>query len=80
MDPVYCANFDFYADHAYVRYQVIKQSCRSPQNSEFIDSFDSVLASPVRTDDRMLQNEMLDLVRQWIAILPEKRHVIFLMH
>lgn len=66
--------------HTAVRFQVIKQTTRQPQNSGFLNAFETTLTSSGQTDDALLENEVLDLLKLWIAALPEKRRAIFLLY
>lgn len=46
----------------------------------FADILESSLASAIGTDDPLIENELLDLVKLWIAALPEKRREIFVLY
>ncbi len=78
-DEIVIENLPAYL-HTAVRFQVIKYSSRHLGPLPFLDTFETTLVSPVRTDDSLLENEVLNLVKLWIAALPEKRREIFLMH
>ncbi len=63
-----------------VRFQAIKHSTRMPGASPLTDSLESVLISPLRSEDPLIEQEILEIVKLWIAALPEKRREIFLMY
>lgn len=63
-----------------VRFQVIKHSTRAPGASPLADSLESTLVSPLRPEDPLIEKETLEIVKLWIAALPEKRREIFLMY
>lgn len=66
--------------HTAVRFQVFKQTGRQPQNSGFLQGFEEQLTASCQTDEALLENEVLDLLKFWIAALPTKRREIFLLH
>ena len=66
--------------HTAVRFQVIKHSTRMPGASPLADSLESTLISPLRSEDPLIEKEILEIVKLWIAALPEKRREIFLMY
>jgi RNA polymerase sigma-70 factor (ECF subfamily) len=63
-----------------VRFQVIKYSTRTSNVSHFADILETTLASAGNTDDPIIENELLELVRLWVAALPEKRREIFILY
>lgn len=63
-----------------VRFQVIKYSTRTSDVSPFADILESTLASAGNTDDPIIENELSELVRVWVAALPEKRREIFILY
>jgi RNA polymerase sigma factor (sigma-70 family) len=63
-----------------VRFQAIKYSTRLPGTSPLVDKLESTLVSPFGSEDPLIENETLELVRLWIAALPEKRREMFLMY
>lgn len=76
---VYIENLQAYL-HTAVRFQVFKQSTRQPENSSLFETFEATIAASCQTDDALLENEALHLLKLWIAALPEKRREIFLLH
>lgn len=73
------ANLQAYLQTA-VRFQVIKYSTRMSDVAPFADILESSLASAIGTDDPLIENELLDLVKLWIAALPAKRREIFVLY
>lgn len=65
--------------HTAVRFQVIKLATRQPDQSYFLQNIEKTLASSGRADDALLEDEAQDLLKHWIAALPEKRREIFLL-
>ncbi|MFD1143769.1 RNA polymerase sigma factor [Larkinella insperata] len=63
-----------------VRFQVLKQVSRQPGTADLLDAFEAILTSPIHSDDSLLEQEILNLVKLWVAALPEKRREIFLMY
>lgn len=63
-----------------VRFQVIKYSTRASDVSPFSDLIETTLTSAISPDDSLIENELLELVRLWIAALPEKRREIFILY
>jgi RNA polymerase sigma factor (sigma-70 family) len=63
-----------------VRFQVIKYSTRASDVSPFSDLIKTTLTSAISPDDSLIENELLELVRLWIAALPEKRREIFILY
>ena len=66
--------------HTAVRFQVLKQVSRNPQNSFLSESFISELISPLATDGDLLEKEVKNLIELYIDALPKKRKNIFVMH
>lgn len=66
--------------HTAVRFQVLKQLALDESRIAMIDVFESELTSNQRTDDDLRENQIKELLRIWIAALPEKRREIFLQH
>lgn len=63
-----------------VRFQVIKHSTRTRDASPLTDTLESTLISSLRSEDPLIEKETLEIVKLWIAALPEKRREIFLMY
>lgn len=63
-----------------VRFQVVKYTTRTSNVSPFADILETTLASAGNTDDSIIENELLELVRLWVAALPEKRREIFILY
>lgn len=78
-DEVNIADLPAYL-HTAVRFQVFKQISRKPTFSPLLDEFETLLISPIHTDDALIETELLKLIRLWIETLPAKRRAIFLMH
>lgn len=66
--------------HTAVRFQVIRHSTRTRAASPLTDNLESILISPLQPEDPLIEQEILEIVRLWIAALPEKRREIFLMY
>lgn len=66
--------------HRAVKFQVFKQISRQPKQAVFLDLFDEIVASPVASDDLILEKEIQEMLRLWLAALPEKRRQIYMMH
>jgi RNA polymerase sigma factor (sigma-70 family) len=66
--------------HTAVRFQVFKEITRKPAAAMFLDDLDLIISSPIHTDDPLLEKEIIDLLGYWIAALPAKRRLIFLLH
>jgi RNA polymerase sigma-70 factor (family 1) len=66
--------------HTAARFQVYKQISRQPEKAIYLDCFDELIGSPIRTDDHLLETEIMDLINLWLAALPEKRRKIFLLY
>ena len=66
--------------HTAVRFQVIRQVTRSQGVSPLAENLESALISPLRSEDPLIEKETLEIVKLWIAALPEKRREIFLMY
>lgn len=66
--------------HTAVRYQVFKHVNRQSDSCGFLNDFEEKLAASCQTDEGILENEALDLLKFWIAALPPKRREIFLLH
>jgi RNA polymerase sigma-70 factor (family 1) len=66
--------------HTAVRFQVLKQISRNPQNSFLSENFISELISPLETDGELLEKEVKNLIGLYIEALPKKRRHIFVMH
>ncbi len=63
-----------------VRFQVIKHSTRTRGASPLTDNLESTLISSLCPEDPLIEQEILEIVKLWIAALPEKRREIFLMY
>ncbi|MFN8345246.1 MAG: sigma-70 family RNA polymerase sigma factor [Spirosomataceae bacterium] len=63
-----------------VKFQVIKYSTRTSDVSPFVEILETTLASADNTDDPIIENELSELVRLWVAALPEKRREIFVLY
>ncbi|RZK59508.1 MAG: sigma-70 family RNA polymerase sigma factor [Pedobacter sp.] len=66
--------------HTAVRFQVLKQVSRNPQNSFLSENFIAELISPLETDGELLEKEVTNLINLYIDALPKKRKHIFVMH
>lgn len=66
--------------HQAIRFQVLKQASRKPLNSILLDSFEEIISSSIRTDDPLLEKEIVNIIGLWIGALPEKRRKIFILH
>lgn len=66
--------------HTAVRFQVLKHIARQPKVSFLSENFQNELISPLATDADLLEKEAKDVIKFFIAALPEKRRNIFLMH
>jgi RNA polymerase sigma-70 factor (family 1) len=66
--------------HTAVRFQVYKQSLKTPVSIDFYGVFEELLESPFTADESVLSSELSNLIELWIAALPTKRRKIFLMH
>lgn len=66
--------------HTAVRFQVLKQISRNPQNNFLSENFISELISPLATDGELLEKEVKNLIELYIQALPKKRRHIFVMH
>jgi RNA polymerase sigma factor (sigma-70 family) len=73
------SNIEAYLTTA-VRFQVIKISSRSRSNGHFVDLVETTLTSPLLADTPLNDQELSELLRLWMAALPEKRRKIFAMH
>lgn len=63
-----------------VKFQVIKISTSSRSKNHFIDLLETTLTSSFSTDYPLIEHELSELLRLWMAALPEKRRKIFIMH
>ena len=63
-----------------VKFQVIKISTSSRSKNHFIDLLETTLTSSLSTDYPLIEHELSELLRLWMAALPEKRRKIFIMH
>ncbi len=63
-----------------VKFQVIKYSTRTSNVSPFVDILETTIVSTGNADDPIIENELLELVRLWVAALPEKRREIFVLY
>jgi RNA polymerase sigma-70 factor (family 1) len=63
-----------------VRFQVIKFSTRSANVSSFAEVMDHTIVTATGADAPLLETELHELFRLWIATLPEKRREIFQLH
>ncbi len=63
-----------------VKFQVIKYSTRIPYSIPLLDKLETQFISPLGSEDPLIEAESMELVKLWIAALPEKRREIFLMH
>lgn len=63
-----------------IKFQVIKYSTRSQRSFPILDELEHRIISPLRSEDPLIETESLELVKLWIAALPEKRREIFIMH
>ncbi len=63
-----------------VRFQVIRHSTRTRAASPLTDTLESTLISSLRSEDLLIEKETLEIVKLWIAALPEKRREIFLLY
>lgn len=66
--------------HTAVRFQVYTQASRQPKQAHYLDTLDELVFSPGSADDLLYEHELLRLIESWLAILPERRRQIFLMH
>jgi RNA polymerase sigma-70 factor (family 1) len=73
------ANVEAYLTTA-VRFKVINVSSRNLAKNHFVDLVENTLTSSLLTDSALLDDELSELLRLWLAALPEKRRKIFEMH
>ncbi|HMJ48172.1 MAG TPA: sigma-70 family RNA polymerase sigma factor [Ferruginibacter sp.] len=66
--------------HTAVRFQVFKYVERESTHQSSFEPFESIAYSSFSADEKILQQELLDLVQAYIESLPGKRKQIFLMH
>lgn len=78
-DEIVIENLPAYL-HTAVRFQVIKCAARAHPVFPLVGDLESRLLSPLRAEDPLIEQETLDLVKLWVAALPEKRREIFLMY
>lgn len=62
-----------------VRFRTINHVTRS-KTPFFFELFDSIAAAPDTAEDKLLEKDLLELIKTWIATLPEKRRRIFIHH
>jgi len=62
-----------------IRFRTINYISRS-KTPAFFELFDSISTSPDMAENRILEKDMLDLIKAWIAVLPAKRREIFVKH
>lgn len=63
-----------------VRFQVYKQIDQSNKNTHFVEPFEAMMISPIRTDHDMIRDDLAKLLLAWIDTLPRKRRQIFVLH
>lgn len=66
--------------HAAVRFMTYRRISRMPIDTIYFKEFEQTLVSSFFAEDRLLQNELRDLLDKWILALPKKRRKIFLLH
>lgn len=62
-----------------VKFKVINLVQRQ-RTSHFFDIFDNLVSSRYIAENKMLQDNLLDVVEAWIRVLPEKRRAIFISY
>lgn len=66
--------------HTAIKFQLYKQISRQPSSALFLDSFDEIISSPISADDVLKEKEIQNIIKLWLATLPERRRQIFLLH
>lgn len=66
--------------HASVKFQVYKQSVKTPDTSQFLAALENILVSPLSPESTLLEKEILALMKLWIDAMPKKRREIFMLH
>lgn len=66
--------------HTAVRYNIYNYIARDAVTETFYEPFEAIAAYPVSADATILEKELLNLVRIYIAALPRKRRRIFSLY
>lgn len=66
--------------HTAIRFRVFNYLERDASHASFFEPFEEMALSTDRTDGKVLEKELLDLVYSYIETLPAKRKEIFLLH
>ena len=63
-----------------VRFQVYKWVAREKAGPSFFELYETMAASALQAEGRLMEKEFHDFIKAWIDVLPEKKRKIFLLH
>jgi RNA polymerase sigma-70 factor (ECF subfamily) len=63
-----------------VSFQVYKLVAREKAGPAFFELYETIAASSFGAEGNLIEKELLNYVKAWIEVLPEKKRKIFLLH